>query len=83
MSWNTDKFPIDYLRQRIKYYKKKKSIVLKMINKPNLIIGYGEDVSKQIIARRLLTIESLLIQFQKAVRDLEAIENTENYDETK
>jgi hypothetical protein len=78
MSWQTDREPIDYLRQRIKYYKKKQSMVKNLVKNPVMIQKYGEEELQSFIARRLLTLQSFMDMFKKAVKDLEEIEKTEN-----
>lgn len=78
MSWNTDKEPIDYLRQRIKYYKNKMSKVEILIKDPYMLEKYGEEELRYIIARRMLTIQSYMAMYKKAVKDLETIEELEN-----
>ena len=78
MNQQTDKEPIDYLRQRIKYYRKKESLARNLINKPEMIKKYGEDELRYIIARRLLSIKSFIDMYKKAVKDLEIIEENEN-----
>lgn len=76
MSWNTDKEPIDYLRQRIKYYKKKVSKTTSLLRIPEMQAKYGDDLP-YIVGRRLMEIESYISMYKKAVRDLEAIEQTD------
>jgi hypothetical protein len=78
MSWNYDKEPIDYLRARIKYYRGRQTKVMNLIKRPQMIEKYGEDELRHLIARRLLSIESYLAMFRKAVKDLETIEEMED-----
>jgi len=77
MSWETDKEPIDYLRQRITYYKKKRSKVVNLVNKPEMIEKYGSLDLRYLIFRRCLDIDSMTDMFKKAVNDLETIEKNE------
>jgi hypothetical protein len=77
MSWEHNKEPIDYLRQRVKYYKKKRSLVINLINKPEMIEKYGAEL-KHLVFRRCLQIDSFIDMFKKAVNDLETIEKNEN-----
>ena len=78
MSWNVDKEPIEYLRQRIKYYKKKRMKMLNVGKNPVMIEKYGEKELRHIVAKRIMQINSLLSMYHKAVSDLEKIEETEN-----
>lgn len=77
MSWSTDKSPIEYLRQRIRYYEKKRSMVKNFIKKPEMVKRYGDELP-YIIARRLLSIASYIEQYKRAVRNLQDIESEEN-----
>jgi hypothetical protein len=76
MSWNTDKEPIEYLRQRIKYYKGKVSKAKNWIKNPIMVEKYGEELP-YMIGRSILRNESYIAMFKKAVRDLETIEEIE------
>ena len=78
MSWNTDKEPIEYLRQRVRYYEKKRLKILKLDKNPHMIEKYGEEMLRTIIARRLLQISFFITKFKQAVSDLEIIEDCEN-----
>lgn len=77
MTWKTDKEPIEYLRQRVKYYQKKMGRAKNSINDPVLIHKYGDELP-YIVTRRILSIQSWMDMFKKAVKDLEIIENAEN-----
>jgi hypothetical protein len=77
MSWQYDKEPIDYLRQRIKYYQKKIPKAKNWINNKILKEKYGEEELRYIIARKLLSAESYIAMYKKAVKDLEAVEEME------
>jgi len=76
MSWDTDKEPIDYLRQRVKYYKRKISNAKNWHKNPIMVQKYG-DLLPQMIFRCVLKNESYLAMFKKAVKDLETIDNHE------
>ena len=78
MSWNYDKEPIDYLRQRVRYYKKRISKIRNWINNPILVEKYGEEQLRYMMARGVLSNVSYLHMFEKAVKDLETIEEIEN-----
>jgi hypothetical protein len=82
MSWQTDKEPIDYLRQRIKYYKGKISNAKNWIKNPIMVEKYGDELP-YIIGRSILKNESYLYVYVKAVRDLEEIEKEEENEGTK
>jgi hypothetical protein len=77
MSWDTDKEPIDYLRQRIKYYQKRVARAKNRIKDPYMKEKYGDELP-YIIARSILRNESFIAMFKKAVKDLQTIENIEN-----
>lgn len=79
MSWQTDREPIDYLKRRIKYYKGKISRSKNWIKNPIMVKKYGDELS-YIIARSLIKNQSFVVMFEKAVKDLEAIEAIENKD---
>lgn len=72
MSWNTDKEPIDYLRQRIKYYRGKMSNAKNWTKNPIMVEKYGDQLS-YIIARSIIRNKSFIEMFEKAVKDLERI----------
>jgi len=76
MNWQTDKEPIDYLRQRIKYYKGKISKAKNWIKNPIMVEKYGDELP-YMIGRSILKNESYAAMFRKAVKDLEAIEANE------
>jgi hypothetical protein len=80
MSWQYDKEPIDYLRQRVKYYRKRISKIKNWIHNKILIEKYGEEQLRYMMARGLLSNASYLDMFKKAVKDLETIEEIENRD---
>jgi len=77
MGWNVDREPIDYLRRRVRYYQNKKKKIIKLKDNPAAQQKFGNELST-LIARRLLTIESMMDMFKKAIRDLETIEEIEN-----
>lgn len=78
MSWETDKEPIEYLRQRIRYYLHKKAKMSKLMENPRPIKGLSEENVRWGITRSLIRIESRIEQYRKAVEDLETIEEMEN-----
>ena len=73
MSWNTDKEPIDYLRQRVKYYKGKISKAKNWAKNPIMVEKYGDQL-QYVITRSILKNTSYKDMFEKAVKDLETIE---------
>lgn len=77
MGWNVDREPIDYLRRRVHYYEKKKKKAMKLADNPAAQQYFGDELP-HIIARRLLTIESMTFMFKKAIKDLEEIEERED-----
>jgi hypothetical protein len=78
MSWQVDREPIDYLRRRVKYYKGRMSKVKNLIKEQWMVEKYGEEELRYIIARRLLSIESFISMYEKAVKDLQTIEEIED-----
>jgi len=78
MAWETDKPPIDYLKQRIKYYKKKRGVVRRLIKDPFAITRYGgEEKLQELIDSRLEEIDTLMGMYEDAVLNLETIEEVE------
>ena len=76
MSWNTNKEPIDYLRQRVKYYRGKISKAKNCIKYPIMVQKYGDELP-YIISRGILRNEAYMSMFEKAVEDLEKIQEKE------
>jgi len=75
MAWLTDKFPIDYLKQRIIYYKKKKSTV-KNLNKDSfrLVDKYGgKEKLQEVINNRLVELDEISNEFKEAALILETV----------
>jgi hypothetical protein len=77
MSWNYDKEPIDYLKQRVRYYEKKISKIKNWLKNPILVEKYGEEQLRYMMARGVLSNASYVDMFKKAVKDLEKIEENE------
>lgn len=74
MAWKTDKLPIDYLKQRIKYYKKKKSTVINLKKDEFMIARHGgEENLQKLIDGRVKEIDEITKEFEDAVTQLEKI----------
>jgi len=74
MAWETDKPPIDYLKQRIKYYKKKKSTVKNLSKSGSIVERYGgEEKLQELIKERLEELDGMADQFKEAVLILETV----------
>lgn len=72
MSWNTDQTPLNYLKRRIIYLKKKRGKVRGLAKKEVLIKKYGKATLKKITVIQVLKIEKRIRQFEKAVKKLES-----------
>lgn len=71
MGWETDLPPINYLKRRIIYYKKKRGAVKNMIKDEWMVNRYGgiEEFQK-LIDTRILNIEKRIKEFEGAVKKL-------------
>lgn len=75
MAWLTDKQPLDYLKQRVKYYKKKKSTVKNLHKSGTIVERYGgEEKFKKLVEERLEEIDIMSDQFKEAVLILEIVD---------
>jgi len=67
MEWETDQRPIDYLKRRIIYYKKKRATVKKLATNAD----YTTEHLKGLVGEKVLFIDKMIKQFEKAVKKLE------------
>ena len=75
MAWDTDKLPLEYLKQRIKYYKKKKSTVKNLHKSEHMVERYGgEERFKEIVKERLEEIDGISELFKESVIILETVD---------
>ena len=71
MGWNSDKEPIPYLQQRVKYYKKQKGTITKLKNDPHLLQKYGEEMLEEMIEMAIQRNEDQIKNFSEALLILE------------
>ena len=75
MSWETDKLPLDYLKQRVKYYKKKKSTVKNLHKSGSIVERYGgEEKFQELVKERLEDIDWMSDQYKEAILILETVD---------
>ena len=74
MAWDSDKEPIPYLKQRVKYYKKKRGTIKKLKNDPHLLQKYGEEMLGDMIEMSAQRTEDQIQNFTRAVEILESDE---------
>lgn len=72
MEWETDQPPINYLKRRIVYYKKKRGHTRNLINSQLLIKKYGKLKLFFLIASSVDSIEKRIKEFEKAIKKLES-----------
>lgn len=72
MSWETDQPPLNYLKRRIKYYKKKRGEVRGFIKSEFFIQQYGgKRKLKKLIAKRIYQIEDRIKEYEIAIKYIE------------
>lgn len=72
MGWETDQPPINYLKRRVVYYKKKRGSMNGMRNDTTLFEAYGgEKKFQKIVDRRIFWIEQRIKEFEVAIKTLE------------
>ncbi len=71
MGWDSDKEPIPYLKQRVKYYKKKMGTIKKLKNDPHLLQKYGEEILGDMVEMAELRAKEQYLNFSIAVEILE------------
>jgi len=71
MEWETDQRPIDYLKRRIIYYKKKRATVKNLATNAHLLNRYTAEQLKGLVGGKVLFIDKMIKQFEKAVKKLE------------
>jgi len=70
MGWKTDQRPIDYLKRRIIYYKKSRATVKKLATNVHLLTRYTPEQLKESVEARVLFIDKMIKQFERAVKNL-------------
>jgi hypothetical protein len=66
MAWQTDQPPLEYLKRRVIYYKKKRGYSRKWIKDKGMIKRYGKKAIQTAIDR----IESRIKEFEQAAKIL-------------
>ena len=74
MGWNSDKEPIPYLQQRVKYYKKQMGTIKKLTNDPHLLQKYGEETLSEMVEVYIQRTNDQIKNFSEAVEILESYE---------
>ena len=75
MGWNSDKEPIPYLHQRVKYYKKQMGTIKKLTNDPHLLQKYGEETLGDMVEAAIQRTNDQIKNFSEAVLILENYES--------
>ena len=75
MGWNSDKEPIPYLKQRVKYYKKQMGTYKKLQNDPHLLQKYGEEMLGDMVEMGIQRTNDQIKNFSEAVLILENYES--------
>jgi hypothetical protein len=70
MSWETDLSPIDYLKRRIIYYRKKRGNVRNMHKDEYWLQQYGLKRVKEIQKLAIERIEKRIGEYEKAIKKL-------------
>lgn len=73
MGWDTDQPPLEYLKRRVVYYKKRIGIVRGFLKKDDDFIlwrKYGNKLP-EIVERRVIHYEWRITQFNSAISQLE------------
>lgn len=70
MAWNTDQSPLNYLKRRIKYYKKKRSSIKNCAKNKAVIAQYGEKGVKKLIAISEQRINKRIKEFELAIKKI-------------
>ena len=69
MGWETDQPPVNYLRRRVVYYKKKRGKVRKLVHSENLKKEYGRNLPS-IISAVVKGIEKRIREYERAIKKL-------------
>jgi len=70
MAWNVDKNPIEYLEQRVRYYKKKRKEFKNFLKDEKMLERFG----KERIEGGMEQVELRISEFEYAVLVLKAIQ---------
>ena len=70
MAWDYDQPPLEYLRRRFLYYKRKWGHLSNLDMSESLWMRYGKSLP-EIIERRLIQIEEKMEEFERAIKILE------------
>ena len=70
MAWKTDQEPIDYLKRRVIYYKKKRAQVKGFIHNKGIVKTYERPKLIKLIKSRTTQIDSLIEMFENAIKKL-------------
>lgn len=70
MAYNSQFSPLEYLERRIKYYKKRTSVIKSNLNKEWLIKRYGRWVLKKATANALENNANRIAEFKMAAEIL-------------
>jgi len=73
MAWDVDKNPIEYLEQRVKYYKKKKRDFKNFLKDEKMIERFG----KERIEDGMEQVELRILEFEYAVLVLKTIQDVD------
>jgi hypothetical protein len=72
MGWNTDQAPLNYLRRRVIYLKKKRGYTRNLIKDELLLAKYGSEKLTLLVAHAVQNIERRIKQFEKAIKKLKS-----------
>lgn len=72
MAWNTDHPPINYLRRRIVYYKKKRGEARGWPKDEWFIQKHGVEAMRRASERRIAHLEKRIRQYEKAILKLQS-----------
>jgi len=73
MAWDVDKNPIEYLEQRVKYYKKKKRDFKNFLKDEKMLERFG----KERIEDGMEQVELRILEFEYAVLVLKTIQDVD------
>lgn len=72
MGWETDQPPINYLKRRIIYYKKKRGSFIAMRSDSTYFNDYGgQNRFQKLVDRRIFWIEQRIKEYEDAIKKLE------------
>ena len=70
MAWQHDQPPLNYLKRRVKYYKKKIAENMNYVPEEHILDKYGEEAVEAMVARNTVRMKKRIAEFQKAIRIL-------------